>query len=302
MLKRMMVICLAVLLTAGVPASSWAKQTEIRVSKKKIAVNVGFYTSGSPGGGLGTSKIRKILKETKKYSDTVRFYGSAGELAPAYKIAHGMGLRVIGTAWLSGNTKADKKEMDALIKHCKNGYVSLACVGSETLLRGDLSARKLISDIQYVRKRVKKTIPVTTADDAGRLISNRKVSAVCDVLMVNIYPYWAGVEAKKAKSAFTATVKKVKSAYPKKKIIISETGWPTAGRTVGKAKANESSAARYFTDIRKWSLSTGIPVLWFEAADEPWKVSAEGKSGAHWGIMTKDCRIKNCYKKLPVFP
>lgn len=302
MWKKTLAICLAVLLFMGVPSASWAKQTDIIVSKKKIAVNVGFYTTGSPGGGLSTSKIRKILKETKKFSDTVRFYGAAGELEPAYKIAHDLGFKVAGTAWLSGNAGADKKEMDALIKHCKKGYVSLACVGSETLLRGDLSAKKLISDIQYVRKRVKKTIPVTTADDAGRIIANKKVAAACDVLMVNIYPYWAGVEASKAKSAFVASVKNVKTAYPKKKIIISETGWPTAGGIVGKAKANTSSASRYFKDIRKWSLSTGTPVLWFAAADEPWKAANEGKAGAHWGIMTKDLKVKNCYKKLSVFP
>lgn len=301
-IKRIAAIFLVFVLLAGMTVPAAAKQTVISVSKKKIAVNVGFYTSGSPGGALSTAQIRKILKETKKFADTVRFYGSAGALEPAYKIAHDMKLKVVGTAWLSSNTKDNKKEMDALIRHCKKGYVSVACVGSETLLRGDLSAKKLIADIQYVRKRVKKTIPVTTADDSGRLMANKKVGAACDVLMVNIYPYWAGVEAKKGKAAFAATVKKVKGAYPGKKLIISETGWPTAGGAVNKAKANASSAARYFTDIRKWSLSTGIPVLWFDAADEPWKTSAEGKAGAHWGIMTKDCKVKSCYKKLAVFP
>lgn len=265
-------------------------------------MNVGFYTTGYPGRGLKTSQIRKVLKEVKRFSNTVRFYGAAGELEPAYKIAHDMKLKVVGTAWLSTDSAANKKEMNALIRHCNKGYCSVACVGSETLLRGDLTESELIRDIKYVRKRLKKkSIPVTTADDSARLSVSPNVCAACDVLMINVYPYWGGVEISKALEAFTASVDRVRAAYPKKKLIISETGWPTAGKTVGEAKAGGAYAARYFLAVRKWSVTKKIPVLWFDAADEPWKKDSEGEAGAHWGLMTKNCKLKACYKKLDFF-
>ena len=301
------VLCLllaAVLMTGVVvaEASSKAASTGLTVSRTKLSVNVGFYTSGTPGGGLPVSRIRKILKEVKKFSNTVRFYGASGELEPAYKIAYDLKLKVVGTAWLSGNSTADKKEMNALISHCNKGYCRVACVGSETLLRGDLTRKQLINDIKYVRNRLKdKTIPVTTADDSNKLLNSKDVGAACDVLMINIYPYWGGVGVSKALDSFNASVEKVKKAYPGKKLIISETGWPTAGDTVGKAVAVPLAASKYFTAVRNWSVSKKIPVLWFDAVDEPWKSRSEGAAGAHWGLFDKNCKLKACYKKLAFF-
>ena len=303
--NRVVCMLLAAAVITGIfsfGTSAKSLSSGVLVSNRKLSVNVGFYITGRPGTGLKTSQIRKILKEVKKFSDTVRFYGAAGDLKPAYKIAHNMKLKVVGTAWLSRDSAANKKEMNALIRHCNKGYCSVACVGSETLLRGDLTESELIRDIKYVRKHLKKkTIPVTTADDSNRLLGSPDVCAACDVLMINVYPYWGGAQVSKALEAFTSCVDQVRTAYPKKKLIISETGWPTAGKTVGKAKAGGTSAARYFKDIRKWSVKNKIPVLWFDAADEPWKKDSEGESGAHWGLMTKDCKLKACYKKLAFF-
>ena len=281
--------------------SSVKRLSDIRVSKKKIAVNVGFYITGQPGDRLTKTQIGKRLNAVKKYADTVRFYGSAGYLKQAYKTAHDMGFKIVGTAWLSGDDTADKKELDALISHCSKGYVSIACVGSETLKRGDLTPKKLKTYMRYVRKRLKKDIPVTTADDTDTLLANPDVCKACDVLMLNAYPYWGGVTISKAAAAFSETIGRARSAYPSKEIIISETGWPTAGQTVGKAKAGASQAKRYFTDIREWSLKNKIAVLWFDAFDEPWKAASEGSSGAHWGLMTTGLKLKTCYKKTAFF-
>ena len=303
--NRVVCMLLAAAVITGIfsfGTSAKSLSSGVLVSNRKLSVNVGFYITGRPGTGLKTSQIRKVLKAVKKFSNTVRFYGAAGELEPAYKIAHDMKLTVVGTAWLSRDSAANKKEMNALIRHCNKGYCSVACVGSETLMRGDLTESELIRDIKYVRKRLKKkSILVTTADDSTRLLGSPNVCAACDVLMINVYPYWGGAEVSNALEAFTASVDTVRTAYPKKKLIISETGWPTAGKTVGQAKAGGTCAARYFTDIRKWSVAEKIPVLWFDAADEPWKKSSEGETGAHWGLMTKDCRLKACYKKLSFF-
>ena len=105
------------------------------VSKDKIAVDVGFYTNGSwPGSPLSEDLIRQQLTAVAAFSDTVRFYSAGGELSKAYKIAHDMGFKVVGTAYLCGKKSEDKAELDALIEQCNNGYVQVACVGNETLL------------------------------------------------------------------------------------------------------------------------------------------------------------------------
>ncbi|MBQ7534508.1 MAG: hypothetical protein IJT43_02695 [Stomatobaculum sp.] len=86
-----------------------------------------------------------------------------------------------------------------------------------------------------------------------------------------------------------------------KNIIVSETGWPTEGGAVGKAKAGEREAHEYFTAIKAWSLSHGTQVLWFEAADEPWKRAGENEAGAHWGILSTAFTVKDCFNSTDFF-
>ena len=292
---------------SGDPADTKVKKvSNIKVSKKKLAVDVGLYITGAPGGKLTKKTIKKQLKAVKKFSNTVRFYGAAGQLTKAYKIAHDMGFKVIGSAYLSKDKAANEKEIAALIKVCKKGYVSVACVGNETLLNGYLTPDELNAYINEVRTALSgsaktKKIPVTTSDDANAMISSRSVADNCDLLMVNAYPYWGGVAIGEAAKAFDATIAGVRSAYPTKEIIVSETGWPTAGGSKGAAKASGANARKYFNAIRKWSLKNDIVVLWFDAADEPWKAKDEGAVGAHWGLMTKKCKLKSCYKKATFF-
>ena len=267
------------------------------VSKDKIAVDVGFYTDGSsPGSALSADLVRQQLNAVSGFADTVRFYGAAGQLAKAYEIAHSMGFRVVGNAWLSGNDAADKAELNALIEHCNNGYVTVAVVGSEALLRGDLSASELIQDITYVRERLNnKKLPVTTADSVDILLEQPSVRNACDILMPNCYPYWNGVDISKAAEYFTNSIDSLKAVSAGKPVVVSETGWPTAGQSGQNADAGETEATRYFTAIRKWSIDTDTQVLFFDAADEPWKTANEGASGAHWGFMTNRFAVKDCY-------
>ena len=267
------------------------------VRDDRLAVDIGFYTDGSqPGSRLSEVLIRRQLAAVSHFSDTVRFYGSAGELDKAYRIAHDMGFSVVGTAWLSGNEAADKEEMDALIRHCNSGFVQVACVGNETLLRNDLTAKELVDDINYVRERLNdKSIPVTTSDSVDILLGNPYVRNACSLIMPNIYPYWGGTDISRAAAEFIESAENLAAVRGGTQILVSETGWPTAGSPKGQATPGEAEAAAYFDAVRTWSLATGTQVLWFEAADEPWKVKDEGISGRHWGLLSTDFELKDGY-------
>lgn len=284
------------------PALSPGKPSGLKVSEQKIAVNVGFYTQGQPGDKLSAHQIRSQLVKAAAFADTVRFYSATGEISPAYEEAHKLGLSVIGTAWLSRSSDDNQKEMNALIELCNKGYVDVACVGTETLLRGDLTPQQLISCLNQVREGLKdKRIPVTTADSAGKLMESPNVRNACDLLMPNIYPYWEGVAVEDALSSFTSTMRDMELCSQGKEVLVSETGWPTAGQTKKQAVPGEAQAAAYFNAVRDWSRSTGTVVLWFDAADEPWKKSAEGEAGAHWGLMTSDLTLKEGFRSTTFF-
>jgi len=270
--------------------------------KDTIALDVGFYLNGaSHGSVLSEKQVRDCLLSIRPFTDTVRYYTCSGQVEKAYGITKKMGFQVVGSAWLSGYSDSDAEELEALIKICNSGLCDMAVVGSETLLRGDLSESKLISYINYVREQTGGRIPVTTADDIGFFLRSPALCDACDVLFVNYYPYWSKVSDSGAVDAFIGQMEALQKKYPNKTVACSETGTPTAGEAQGSATASPQQAARYFEGVREWSLKTGTQVFYFEAFDESWKVRDEGIAGGNWGILDSDLKVKDCYSKLEPF-
>jgi exo-beta-1,3-glucanase (GH17 family) len=77
-----------------------------------------------------------------------------------------------------------------------------------------------------------------------------------------------------------------------KKVIITETGWPSKGESLGDAHPSEMNALKYFINTQLWSKKAGIEVFYFSSFDESWKVGDEGDVGAYWGIWDKDEQLK----------
>lgn len=120
--------------------------------------------------------------------DKIRTFGSTNGLEKAGSVAHNMGLKAALGAWLSSDLNANDQQISNLINASKAGQVDLAIVGSEVLLRGDLSESQLIGYINHVKQEVP-GIPVTTADVYGEIISHSSVISAIDVVLVNYYPY-----------------------------------------------------------------------------------------------------------------
>ena len=77
-----------------------------------------------------------------------------------------------------------------------------------------------------------------------------------------------------------------------KKVIITETGWPSQGKSVEAAHSNTENARNYFINTQLWSKADNIDIFYFSSFDESWKVGAEGDVGAYWGIWDKNEQLK----------
>ena len=288
----------------GAPAIS----ALLPVSSSQIAMDVGFYTDEGqqPGDPLSEDQIRMHLDSLKKFSNAVRFYNAGGDISKAYEIANEMGFSVVGTAYLSGNETEDLAELDALIALCNRGLVDVACVGNETLLetveiKPKLTTKQLIEYIHYVRDRLEdETIPVTTSDSVDVLMSNGTLRKACNLIMPNCYPFWGGADISEAAQGFIDSITSLQAVCGDKQVLVSETGWPTAGGTQGNAAAGEAEAAQYFEEIREWSLSTNTQIFYFASADELWKTN-EGTFGTHFGFRTNNFVLKEGYADTTFF-
>lgn len=83
-----------------------------------------------------------------------------------------------------------------------------------------------------------------------------------------------------------------KAAANGKRIIITETGWPSQGEGLGGAIPSEENAMKYFINANLWAQDEGIEIMYFSSFDEAWKKSDEGEVGAYWGIWDSENKLK----------
>ena len=114
----------------------------------------------------------------------------------------------------------------------------------------------------------------------------------CDILMPNYYPFWEGVSIDNSIATLDSWHKMLVNVSGGRQIIVSETGWPSEGNTMGSAVPSPENAKRYFVGFLDWAKDNNVPYFYFDAYDEPWKAANEGLLGAHWGIWDKDGKMK----------
>ena len=263
----------------------------------RMGLDVGFFAKPdmTPASELPDTYIRTVLRAAAAYATDIRLYASSGETAKAYPIARDMGFRVAATAWLE-NTDQDQAELSSLIRLCNEGLAATAIVGNESVHSRRMNISQLLEDIALVRAGIINTdIPVTTAETPEVWLNNPELADACDVIAVNLYPFWnvqaGSIPPEAAGQDFRATLDALIEAAGGKPILITETGWPNDGAE-NAGNAEQLAAFLMAEDIRWEYYPQLLQIYWFSLADEAWKVSEEGPAGAHWGILDENLDIK----------
>jgi len=212
-------------------------------------------------------------------------------------VAKAMGLNISAGAWLGSDFEANNKEIESLITIAQAGLADVCVVGNEVLLRGDLSESQLIEYINHVKTAVP-GVPVTTAEVYNVLLRHPAVISACDIVYINIYPFWEGIAIDRAVAFIHEKYKEVKKAVGNKQIVVAETGWPSDGEIVGEAVPGLENACRYFLNFVSWAKAQDINYFYFEAFDEPWKAGYEGPQGSSWGIWNESGTLKSCMQRV----
>ena len=241
---------------------------------------------------ISEQQLRTRMQIVAPYTQWIRTFGTTDGLEKAGLVARSLGLKAAIGAWLGRDLAANEQQVTNLINICQAGQCDLAIVGSEVLLRGDLSEAQLIDYIKRVRQAVPASIPVTTADVYIQFLTHPNVIANIDLIMANFYPYWEGTRIDLAMGALHTRYGEVKAAAGGKQVIVSETGWPSAGDQIGAAVPSSQNASFYFLNFVSWARANEIQYFYFESFDESWKAKHEGPQGAHWGIWDKDGNLK----------
>jgi exo-beta-1,3-glucanase (GH17 family) len=250
------------------------------------------YLEGqSPGSLVSEPQIRARLEIIRPYTRWIRSFSCTEGHEQTPRIAHELGLKTLVGAWLGTDREINEREVESAIEVARAGHVDLLAVGNEVLLREDLSEDELLGYLERV-KRALPGIPVGYVDAYYLFEQHPRITAACDVVFTNCYPFWEGCPREQAIAYMQNMYRRTLAAAAGRKIVISETGWPHRGSAFHGSVPSIEGAMRYFIDTCRWTEQDGIEVFYFSAFDEAWKVGAEGDVGAYWGLWDKDGAYK----------
>lgn len=250
------------------------------------------YEEGQePGDPISEAQIRRKLEIILPYTQWIRTFSCTDGNEQIPKIAKEYGLKTLVGAWLGDDSNINEKEIEGLIALSKAGFVDVAAVGNEVMYRGDLEEDELIAFINRVKNQIP-NIPVGYVDAYYEFSDRPKITEACDVILANCYPYWEGCSLEYSLVYMKQMYQQALNAGKGKKVIITETGWPSKGTSLEGAHPSYDNALRYFINAQKWSKDDAIEMFYFSSFDESWKVDSEGDVGAYWGLWDKDENLK----------
>jgi len=252
-----------------------------------------MYEDGQqPGDTITEAQVERRVKILKPYTKWIRSFSCIEGNEHIPRLARKYGLKTMVGAWLGDDDKKNELEIDSLIALANEGCVDIAAVGNEVLYRNDLTLEALLKFMKRVRKSIPSHIPIGYVDAYYEFSSHPELVEHSDVILSNCYPFWEGCPEEYALNHMQQMYGQVLSAAQGKKIIITETGWPSKGEPLKGSVPSEINAMKYFINTQAWAKNANIDVFYFSSFDESWKVGPEGEVGAYWGLWDKNEKLK----------
>jgi glucan 1,3-beta-glucosidase len=246
-----------------------------------------LYEDGQkPGDHIGEEQIRRRMDIIKPHTEWVRSFSciEGNELIP--KIAKEYGLKTLVGAWLGADQEKNEAEIEGLLKLAKEGLVDIASVGNEVMYRKEMSEDTLIAYINRVKQAIPE-IPVGYVDAYYEFINRPRITEACDVILSNCYPFWEGCHIDYSFVYMKEMYHQALEAANGKRVIITETGWPSEGGGFEASRAGKLNFLKYFVNAQIWSDEEDIEMFYFSSFDESWKTGDEGDVGAYLGLWDK---------------
>ena len=279
----------------AVPTPLSAEQRSALAAEFRAVLDAGVhglcfspYLEGqSPGSQVDEAQIRARLTVIRPHARWIRSFSCTDGHEHTPRIAHELGMKTLVGAWLGTDAAINERELEGVIAVARAGHADIVAVGNEVLLREDLSEDALLACIQRVKDAVP-GVQVGYVDAYYLFEKHPRVTAACDVILTNCYPFWEGCPRDQALPYMQSMVRRTQAVAGGKPVIVSETGWPDRGSPFHGAMPSVEGAMRYFIDTMRWAQRDGVELFYFAAFDEAWKVGAEGDVGAFWGLWDKD--------------
>ncbi len=249
----------------------------------------GIHAQADLEKGVPESVIRADLERLRAVTPRIRTYTVDRGLDRVPAIARTLGLKVSLGLWLGKDIAKNDREvtrgLEVIAAH--PGTIDRVFVGNETVERGDLTAEELGAYIGRVKAAAAGArVGVGTAETWSIWLRHRELGHAVDFIGVHLLPYWDGVPSSEATDYVARRFDEITAAFPGKKIVIAETGWPSAGERRQGAVPSQPAQADFIRGFLVRAAKENYDFYIVEAFDQPWKATSfESSVGPHWGLF-----------------
>lgn len=237
-----------------------------------------------------TDQLIRDLRILNTYTDRIRTYGAV-ENPEVVALAGVVGLKVTAGAWLGPDLDSNERELKTLLAKSElYPNIDRLIIGNEVLLRNDLTVEELTAYLDRVKAQT--SHPISTAEPWHVWIKNPKLVKHVDFIAVHLLPYHEGVPVEEAVDYTIQRYNELMEAFPRKKIVITEVGWPSRGPAIGASVASQVNQARFVREFLAKTAYKNYDYYLMEAIDQPWKVDIEGWAGPYWGMLDGERKPK----------
>ncbi|PFH63308.1 hypothetical protein XA68_14960 [Ophiocordyceps unilateralis] len=267
-------------------ASSMGNGTKPAPTKQ---FNIAYAPYRADHGCKSQDEIDNDVQHLSKYYSTLRIYGTdCDQVAKVVKAARASEMNVFAGIW-------DPKDIENEIKLIQEGVdgnwgiIQFVSVGNELVNSGQATASDMAGAVAEARSRLREAGyqgPVVTVDTFGAYQRNKELGEASDHCTINAHAYFdKEISSPDAGQWLKNTVNDVRNSCPQsKKVIVTETGWPSQGDSNGLAAPGMDEQAAAISSIRQHFAQDPSQVFFFSAFNDLWKSPGNLNTEQYWGI------------------
>jgi exo-beta-1,3-glucanase (GH17 family) len=129
--------------------------------------------------------------------------------------------------------------------------------------------------------------PVVSVDILWTVIANPELCEYSDYVAVNAHAFFdQSASAETAGTFIKTNYQNLQYACPGKQVVVTESGWPSAGDSHGNAVPSKENQGIAVSGLKSAFSDNPSTLFLFSTLDELWKIDNAGTYGAekHWGI------------------
>lgn len=255
-------------------------------SEKGAGITYSPYTKS--GGCKSASQVAQDIKALLAYS-MIRLYSvDCSGIQNVVSAMSSLQKLFLGV-WDVDNLNTDLPSMQTQVLSGSRGWLAVhtVAIGNELVNAGTKTVAQVKAAVSNARSWFKSNASgysgyIVSVDTLAAVMADSSMCDISDYLAVNCHPYFSGIEALTSGTWLKSQVASLQSHCNNGKLIlITESGWPTYGNTVGQAVPSQDNQ---LLAVKGLANVMGSQVIMFTTYNDYWKAPGPYNVEQHWGI------------------